>query len=214
MTYGLGRLAHKDPRDHSYLMATRLTDKPARKRPWHLGPNLDQGQTPRCVGYSIRGGVLDAAPQMDKASYGLSADDIYMMSNATDEWSSLQHDGTSVRAAAKVLQLHGLIHEYLWAFDESTVRQWVLTKSPVVLGTNWYESMFTPDSEFQLHIGGPVVGGHAWFVYWYSATHDLYYMRNSWGSGWGLRGNAYLTSGDLARLLAQDGEALTVVENA
>lgn len=215
MNYGLGRIAHPDPRDHQHLMAERFDVVPviSRRRPWKLGQRLDQGQTPRCVGYGSRGGILDASPIMDKPDWGVSADQIYLEANANDEWSPTPHDGTSVRAGAKVLQKYNIIGEYVWAFDEPTVRKWVTTRGPVVLGTDWYEGMFNPRKpHYVLELTGSIAGGHCWFVYWYSALHDWYYMANSWGDSWADKGTAKIMRNDLARLIAQQGEALTTVE--
>jgi len=96
----------------------------------------------------------------------------------------------------------------------------ILTKGPVVVGTNWYMDMFTPVVKTgYLEIGGSIAGGHSYYlpgVDFHRAnpdgTHGAVRMVNSWGPGWGEKGRAWMTMADLDRLIKEDGEACVADE--
>ncbi len=128
--------------------------------------------------------------------------------------------GSSVRAGAKVLQELGYLSEYSWAFSGDTARQWVLEKSPVVLGTNWTDAMMTTDRNGFVHPDGGLAGGHA---YLYLGTNLLEKRDDgkrgvdnflqSWGM-WGIRGVGLfkMRTEDTDALIAADGEACVATE--
>jgi hypothetical protein len=137
-------------------------------------------------------------------------DDVYHWAQLVDEWPGEDYDGTSVRAGFQVLQTQGHIKNYVWAQSEYDIFDFVASTGPVVMGTNWYDGMFDPDSAGVLNLTGAVVGGHAWLLY--GVTADFYLMQNSWGL-WGLPGGtAKIRRADVARLLQEDGEAGAGVE--
>jgi hypothetical protein len=121
-------------------------------------------------------------------------------------------EGTHDRALAKVLVAQGRIERYLWAQTPAELRAWVLTTGPVMVGTNWYERMFDPGPDRRLRPEGAVVGGHEWLVRGFCPGLG-YRMRNSWGPGWGARGEAWISEEDLVRLVFEEGgDALGAVE--
>ena len=63
-----------------------------------------------------------------------------------------------------ILKTSGKISSYLWTFDVNVLITTVLTVGPVVVGTNWYNNMFTPDRNGLIRIGGRIVGGHAYEI--------------------------------------------------
>jgi hypothetical protein len=80
------------------------------------------------------------------------------------------HEGTTVRAAMQNLQGDGYLVSYVWAYDVRTVAEWILAKSPIVLGTDWLDSMFyTHDYKGSTFIkfdpASPIVGGHAYLAF-------------------------------------------------
>jgi len=206
MYHELGRLYAPDPRDQYHLMATVLAEeqpllRSVSYRSWHV---LDQGQTPSCVGHGWRA-WLDGAPVMDKS--GPTALNIYYEAQKVDEWPGEGYEGTSVRAGAKVLFDLKYINEYVWAFDEPTIRKWLLSNSGgVVIGVNWYQNMFSPDPQGFLNVNGTLAGGHCLWVRGYNRPRDAYRLQNSWGTSWGQNGQAWLRSSDMARLIAEEGE--------
>jgi hypothetical protein len=147
----------------------------------------------------------------------LQPDWIYHEAQKVDEWPGESYDGTSVRAGAKVLLDQGKIQEYQWSFDLDTVISHLLEVGPVVVGTNWYEQMFTPvpiknSKAVQIKIGGDVAGGHAWKLDGVSLNLKLIRMKNSWGKEWGTNGFARISFDDMERLIHEQGEACRAVE--
>jgi hypothetical protein len=213
--YGLGRLPAADPRDRLFLMSAPSVPPTRTSRSWYdLGWWGDQGARPYCVGYSWAHFIEDSPqthPDPGKSAW-VQPDEIYHAAQLIDEWPGENYDGTSVRAGAKYLHQAGYIKEYRWAFDPTTVAHNVLEVGPVVVGTNWYSSMFNPDPKGRLSLTGSVVGGHAYLINGYNRKTKLFRIKNSWGRAWGVNGRALLHFDDLAQLLAEDGEACMAVE--
>lgn len=197
-----GRLVAIDRRDYALapLAATR-TSRLYRDDYWRG----DQGQTPHCVGYSAAH-LLAAAPcvqWVDPAG-------IYQIAQHYDEWPGEDYEGTSVRAAFKVLKMLGYIEAYGFAASVAMARAYVLEHGPIVLGIPWLTGMDKPDKDGTIHASGRTLGGHAILCSGYRSKH--FRLLNSWGPGWGDRGHAWLPEDDLRILLDMDGEACTPVE--
>lgn len=138
---------------------------------------------------------------------------LYDEAQQADEFSDTPPaGGTSVRAAAKVLQAEGRIASYHWAQTISDVVRAVLTVGPVVVGTNWYESMFDPvDGVLRVDPASGVAGGHAYVLNGCSTTKRTLRLKNSWSKAWGRAGHATIGWDDFAGLLV-DGEACIGLE--
>lgn len=215
MPFHLGRLAAPDQRDKQYPMS--LAVKPKSEsifrfwRYWRSSPALDQGATSQCVGFSWTNWLRNA-PLMTPAGT-LTARLIYNNAQKVDEWEGENYEGTSVRAGAKATSDLGHISSYLWATTPEELSSWVLTKGPVVVGTNWYEGMFTPLPNGYVEITGQIVGGHAYLVTGYNKILKKYRCQNSWGSCWGRNGNFIIKADDLHRLVFEEnGEACSAIE--
>ena len=216
---GLGRLPAPDQRDEAYpiltLLGTATPQSPLTRRYWHAGGWWgDQGATSQCVAYGWTHWLEDGPvthrgdpPIVDPAM-------LYHSAQLVDEWPGEGYDGTSVRAGAKVLQDIGWIESYHWAFDVDTIVETLLGLGPVVIGTNWYESMFEPDSEGILRIEGPLAGGHCTKLDGVSKARGMVRLKNSWGRSWGVRGFGWLPFEALERLISEDGEACIAIERA
>jgi hypothetical protein len=179
-------------------------------RYYHCGDVLDQGATSSCVGHAWRG-WLSAAPLMTRT--GPDAFAIYHGAQTMDEWEGEDYLGSSVRGGAKYLQQLGHVASYLWAFNAQDIATWLLAgHGTVVLGISWYEAMFYPDRIGVIHKGGALAGGHAILCAGYSRPLGLFRLLNSWGSGWGQNGRAWLPGEDLEALMQEEGEAATAVE--
>lgn len=227
--YGLGRLHAPDDRDCLYplqLVLDRLS--PVRRtRPWRRPRVLDQGQTSTCVGHGWRG-WFESEPTIHGPEDGPDAFAIYRRAVLLDDFASNDGDatapqdqlqsGSTVRAGAQAMQERGLIGSYVWATNARQIADFVTREagSPVVVGTNWYESMFSPDSAGRIRIAGPIAGGHCWYVLWWDGRH--FWGVTSWGQsfgvtdGDGIGGVFKLTAQQLGRLLRESGEACCGVE--
>lgn len=222
---GLGRRVAEDPRDRNYMMQPVITARTYKN--WYTPyPIYDQGNTAQCVAYSgVRFLTSSPVPNERKAKL-FEADrglflDIYKECLSVDEWPGEDlENGTSIRALMKTLKRRGYITEYRWAYDVETVIQQVINHSPVVMGTDWYMNMFMPHNEHgYLDCSGEFAGGHAWVIVGANrqrenpdGTEGAVRMINSWGDGWGQRGKAWITFGDLAKLIAAQGEAAIAIE--
>jgi hypothetical protein len=215
---GLGRLISFDPQDQNFLMSAAAPLEVTRSSAfWWTPKAFDQGDSFECTSYSVE--MLLMADPVRNPLY-LTFNKLYKLNQMNDEWPGESYQGSSVRAAMKVLQAAGLISEYVWAFDADTVRRWVLMKGPVVLGTNWYKGMNVPDRRtgFVRPTGRPV-GGHAYCIRGADdnikcpdGSKGALRIINSWGTSWGDKGRAWLSYKDADGLIKNHGEAVTPVE--
>lgn len=220
LEHGLGRLKSRDERDRRFLMRenvfAQLPPKP-RKRPYNLGPTLDQLNTPQCVGFSGRD-KLASAPLMMGEGVGPSPVQLYRGAQDNDEWFGNDYDGTSVRGLFKYLQQLGYIKSYVWASSVTDCERFVLGGyGTIIVGTDWTESMFTPRVDGFVTVEGGTVGGHAYHLFWMVPSLREVWFKNSWGPRWGVKlhgrpGCFKMTYDDLDTLLARDGEAGAGIE--
>jgi hypothetical protein len=210
--YGLGRIWLPDQRDAGYTMEAELAKRKPKNVPtskeWTPGPVLDQGQTPQCTAYAWRD-HMNATPYPEPSA-GPDPNTLYGEEKAID---GIKGDGSTVRAGATILKQQGLIQAFLWASSEAGLRQWVLTQSPVVLGTLWFNNMFQPDATGLVHVdaNSGIAGGHAYLCIGFDGTTNSYKFQNSWGTDWAHGGFFFMSAPDVASLLAQQGEACTVL---
>lgn len=222
MSNGLGRLPSPDARDKLYpLRAAVPKNLTGYRYWWDSGAWLDQGNTGTCVGHGWAHWVEDAP----KSPVGtIDPFQIYRDACLLDVWPENDDQdldwGTSVRAGAQALQNRGVVGSYLWAFDLQTVIDAVLVKGPVVVGTNWYSSMFTPrwiadangTPRQTITVGGSIEGGHCYVLNGVSTSARVFRMKNSWGRYWGAGGRASISFEDVERLIEEEGEAAMAVQ--
>lgn len=134
----------------------------------------------------------------------------YEDSKNYDPWEGVDYEGTSTDAPFKLMRERGVISAWKWVFGEAEAREWVTWYGPLVVGTFWYDGMFDPNNRGFLNVTGEIAGGHAYRIVRYDPLRKAYRVVNSWGMDWGQYGRAWLRDVDLASLLEQDGEAVTV----
>lgn len=212
---GLGRRPSKpDPRDRRFLMRDITPEPIVSIRHWLSPGVLDQDGTSQCVAYS---GIKYLTSYPVRNNPKERPEDIYRECLLVDEWPGEDWDGgTSVRALFKVLKRIGYVSEYRWAFDSDTVVDHVLSRGPVVVGTNWTRDMFMPHKRNgYIFYTGTNEGGHAWLIIGANrkrknpdGTTGAVRMVNSWGNRWGPhKGRAWVTIKDLDKLIKDEGEA-------
>jgi C1A family cysteine protease len=216
----LGRIASPvDMRDHNFLAAA-IAPVPSssltRKRHF-VPPAWDQGSTPQCVAYSGLM-LLQAGHVRNKAVAASNAQGFYDACQDVDGFPR-PHDGSTIRAAMKVLQAQGYVEEYRWAYTVQDVAQWILTVGPAHLGTVWLNSMFDVTSYrgnkwIAWDANSGLAGGHAYLPFGVDLNKrcpdgatGAFEMQNSWGESWSDKGRAWLSFKVMAALLAEDGEA-------
>lgn len=136
---------------------------------------------------------------------------VYRRAQQLDQWPGEDYSGTSVLAGIKAGVEAGWFGEYRWAFGEPDLRLAVGYRGPAVVGINWYAGMVAPDAGGFIRPAGGLLGGHAILAVGWSRRLDAYRLHNSWGEHWGDQGECWVASTDMARLLAEDGEAVIPV---
>jgi hypothetical protein len=141
------------------------------------------------------------------------------MAQDRDEWPGRSYDGTSTLGLMKALKDLGYINEYQWALDADTLMRWVITTSPVLVGTNWYGDMMAIDRDGFIHPEGEDFGGHEWRIVGgdldkpcSNGSKGAARMVNTWGRGWANQGRAWIAINDLDKLIKNQGEAVTAPE--
>lgn len=180
-------------------------------------PVLDQGNLGSCTGNAAVGAigttplwdVEPAATELDETEalkvYSLAT--TYSSPATPYPPNDPGSDGLSVAKAAKKLNL---ITGYQHAFSLNAALL-ALQTYPVIIGINWYDSMFNPDADGRLQISGNVAGGHEIVVDEIDVANERVWITNSWGAAWGLQGRAYLTWADFQRLLNEQGDVTVLL---
>jgi hypothetical protein len=224
------RVPQFDDRSRNFSAVEGITDSPFRSYTWSCDVYNDQGSEGACVGFAWSH-ELSARPKVIRrdASFALA---VYNRAKQIDPWEGEDYSGTSVLAGIKAVQEYknsrgkSLIEEYRWAFGIEDVLRVLGYKGPVVLGINWHYDMYFPNEKGFIFHTGEMVGGHAIMangvkivakqpdeVYgvasWDNVDQDKSYVRlhNSWGTGYGKGGDAFMTVRDLGALLRNNGEA-------
>lgn len=218
----LRRVVEHDERSKQYPYVEKAAQIVSKK--WNREvPTFDQGKLGSCTGNASTGclgtdpfytetvktvlaklGVVLGEPfAVEVYSEATKIDDAPGQYPPTDT-------GSSGLAVAKVLVNKGLISGYTHAFSFSALLD-ALQHSPVIVGTNWYDNMFTPDANGVISIGGNVAGGHEYIIDEVNVEKQLLGMQNSWGPGWGLNGRAYISFADFQRLLSEQGDVTVFV---
>lgn len=200
----------KDSRSRDYGVRG-LVGRTARfKRVWTTRKEpLDQGREGACVGFACAG-ELAARPTSYEVtdSTGLK---IYAAARSVDASEGRNYaDGATVLAGMKACQRAKYFTKYGWCFGIDDTINWIIRRGPVVLGINWYESMYETTKQGLIMVDGPIAGGHAIMANGFWPAHptfgDILVLTNSWGRGWGLGGRGYLPIESAQRLLSEDGE--------
>lgn len=232
-----GRLKAIDARNNLHLMHRALGPIAPlvvpNGRTWGFSGNvLDQGQTSTCTAHAAAH-FIHASPIRHLGF--INPFDLYREAVLLDEYGDNDGDalledknlqaGSSGTGVAKALAKRGMISEYLWAQRMEDAITWVLTRGPVMIGSNWYGSMEETTKEGFLKIlpNSPIVGGHEWLIRGADKKRGMVLCVNSWGPRWGggskwwqggvLKPGHFLLDFDtLARLFHEEGDAVSAIE--
>ena len=195
---------------------------------WRTPFPLDQGREGACVGFGWTHEALCTPVPVDfsrlknkqiPTNPDTFARTLYREAQHVDEWGGNAYEGTSVNAGAKIMRERGLLGEWLWNFNADDVMLSIPNLGPVVLGINWYESMYEAPNGI-LSVGGSLAGGHCIIA---PATRKAGMifpdepavgLLNSWGPSWGKNGLAWMRRSTLQRLMSENGEAAVPVRRS
>ena len=210
MSPGFGwQLSPFDARDHKMLSAmNQLEQLPRAVKTWHSDKVLNQLQTNHCVGFAY-------------AAFGISTPIEDPWTDATGHnlyraCKVLDHDpageqGSTLRSGARVMRARRRIASYYFASSIDEAADYVAKYGPVVLGIPWLSAMSKPSAFRGIIVArGQQLGGHA--ILWYGVDGEWAVLRNSWGLGWGKRGDCRISLADLRKLYLMGGEALAASE--
>ena len=207
-----GRSYISDDRDKKYLITDKFSEllkmsRPSTSRYWmDDGWWGDQKNTPQCVGYAWAHWLEDGPVEQSGTPPIIQPSVIYQNAQKLDEWAGENYDGTSVRGAVKYLKVRNKVSSYYWAYDLQSLITTVLNLGPVVVGTNWYEGMFYPNTKGIIRSTGRLAGGHAYVINGVDTKTKMFRIKNSWGKIWGQKGHAFISFNDMSRLIREDGE--------
>lgn len=215
--YGLGATLAFDERSREYPIKPLLSAAPLTNRYWDNKIRLNQGQTPRCVGY---GSATEAAmePVAVKGVTNALGDQFYALAQQLDEIPGVNYDGSTLLGGMKAMQQQGYIGEYRWAFGIDDLLATISQIGPVCLATVWYNSMFSPNPQGQIVINGATAGGHFYVADEVDADRGRVWICNTWGEPWGVRGQAsrggraWMAAEDVSKLLKQGGSASVITQ--
>lgn len=206
----LDRLVQFDEKSREFPIRELNEGRKPRSYTWRCPSVLDQGPDGACVGFAWAHELLARPAEAQGVGYPFAMR-LYREAQKVDPWPGEAYEGTSVLAGAKAV--YGLVDkgEYRWAFSPDDALIAIGHTGPVVLGVNWYESMFNPDSKGFLRVAGRVAGGHAIVARAVNWREERVLLHNSWGPTWGgvadaPDGCAWISFADLARLLGESGE--------
>lgn len=219
--YGLGRHVEHDPRSIAFAVPAWPKSAISAVSWTRRAAIFDQGQLGSCTGNAGAGLVgTDASGYTGQTSVtisgnALSVDEslavqVYSLATQLDDVAGAyppDDTGSSGIGSAKALVKLGLATGYQHAFSMAALNT-ALQKGPVMIGIEWLNSMFDPNSSGVLQVtkNSGVAGGHEFVVSAYDPASGLYRMDNSWGTGWGVGGSAYFKTADLQWLLSQQGD--------
>jgi len=186
-----------------------------------MSPVRDQGQEGVCVGFAAAAGMKEYQEKLDYQKLViLSPRFLYSEAKLIDGMP--EEEGTTIRAAMRVLKAKGVCREKFWPYqplkknkplsgafsnakkfriltyarilDLDELRMSLATKGPAVLGIKVFQGMFKTKSGILLlpKRGERSIGGHAICAVGYDNKKQLVKFKNSWSRKWGDRGYGYL----------------------
>lgn len=210
----LGRLVDHDER--SRLYQARQATAPRSVLWGHHAPVLDQGQLGSCTGNATAQLINTDAFAHSRKHYLAEADavQIYELATRLDGIPGNTYPptdgGSSGLGAAKAGKNLGYFTGYKHAFGFDHFAA-ALQLQPVIVGTSWYEDMFTPDKSGFVYPHGNVAGGHEYLALGIDYAKQTLTFLNSWGSGWADHGRFHMTFGTFRQLLADQGDVTAPV---
>jgi hypothetical protein len=231
--FPLGRHVYHDSRSRSFTFQVPATPIVHNTIIWpHSTPILNQGQKFSCTGnaaaqllncdlFAPARATVKALPEGDPSNWLTEGDALQLYGLGThldgfgaDQYYPPNDDGGSGLGVAKALQQLGYVDSYTHCYTFTQFQAAIQTQ-PVLMGTSWTNSMFTPDPVTgRITVGllndQTVVGGHEWVGLGIDyQTQDVVGLQSwgDWGGGTGLNvGMFKISFAEFANLLADEGD--------
>jgi hypothetical protein len=215
----LGRHIEHDERSLAYavehLVREILPPKTVSWRRW--SPILDQGDIGSCTGNALAG-ALACEPFCTVPGAGNAYDEkfaigLYSHATAVDNIPGTfppEDTGSSGLAVCKVAKSMGLIGSYHHALTVNGLLH-ALQLGPVIVGVPWFEGFDRPEANTGVvKVSGQIRGGHEFLIraYQHGNTEDQSWLiaDNSWGDGYGVRGQFRFSVTTWRELLDQQAD--------
>ena len=179
---------------------------------------LDQGEEGACTGFGLAAAINILNEKQGRTGFRASMRMLYEMAKKHDEWPGFEYEGSSCRGAITGWYHMGVCLDSKWKYVENKPGH--LTVDAAFEARNntlgAYYRLGTRISDYhaalneagviycsaEVHAGwerpskrtgvipvkGDSLGGHAFTIIGYD--HRGFWVQNSWGSSWGLRGRA------------------------
>lgn len=175
-------------------------------RMWRPGAIVDQGSTSSCVGCGW-GSFFNADPLRSKYDFQYMYN-FYIACQKVDGLSELvepRRQGSTIQGGAMIAQERGLIQDALFTNDPEELISYVYNRGPMVIGTNWYEGMESPDANGFVKPTGRNIGGHCTCVIGINGVLKEVVIQNSWGEDYANHGICIMTFDDFRWLFRHLG---------
>lgn len=202
--------ANHDPRSRGFAAPSAA---PIVNKLWRrYGYVLDQGNLGSCTGNAGIGCLNHAPFHTLGQTCGKEPDAVNLYSAATqidpyDGTYPPTDTGSDGLSISKVLQSRGRITGYTHSFGLDHALAAAMY-GPLIVGTNWYTSMFYPSPDGVVTVSGQLAGGHEYVLSGVDVTHRMLRFQNSWGSSWGDYGKFWMTFDSFASLLNEGGDVI------
>jgi C1A family cysteine protease len=227
-----------DPRDVLFVAPPRILPTRVDHRE-EVTPVRDQGNEGSCTGHAVVAAAELLYWRSMGRPPDLSERWAYEKAREHDEWPGTDYEGSSIRGAVKGWLKEGLCPEAEWAYvpgkpgmpsprarnsaaeypllryerclGNDNLRHAIHHRGVVIVGASihrgWLEAAGREDIPFSP--GGEPVGGHAFVLVGYDDGRGIFWVKNSWGTGWGAGGFAAMSYQD-ALLNVRDAWTVTV----
>jgi hypothetical protein len=210
----LGRHIHHDPASRQYEaeQATALRSVTHTQ----IGLALPLNQTRGSCTAEALCGARNMNPDHragDKILVQADADQLYDQEIVLEGGNPQTDDpGGTGLYVCKAAKNAGLITSYTHTFSLDAALK-ALVLSPVMIGSNWYDSMDSPDGNAEVAItpDAQVRGGHEYVARGIDLPSQTVWCWQSWGLDFGWGGRFCMSFNTLERLLGEQGDATVPV---
>jgi hypothetical protein len=177
----LDRIPDFDERSRNFRAVALVPTTELRSKTWGLSWLLDQGEQGACTNFGLAHNrlgspkpirlpiVQDTGAEPSATGFAIRPRDaeqlafkLYGRSKQLDPFPGEEYEGTTMLAAAKAWREAKLLGSFRWCFGIDELLITLARLGPVVLASDWLDSMFDPGPNGLLDVTGRFAGGHAY----------------------------------------------------